>query len=119
MKKPCVPRPPWAAFAEVTFLGSPMLAAAVRAGIDFEAPQLLEELRITSFDDYWKYLPGPSSQNGGPSHEQAVTTIRSNLEVHSYDIACVEELSGLQERLKLPCVYSWSSPRHDPKSVAL
>ena len=99
MKKPCVPRPPWAAFAKVTFLTSSILAAAERAGDDPAAPQLfeeiivtaqkraanlqevalsvqvldnrkLEELRITSFDDHVKYLPSLSPKHGGPSNEQ-------------------------------------------------
>lgn len=74
-----------------------------------------------------KYLPSLSSQNGGPSNEQlyirgvtngsgalhvgsqppvavyldeqAVTTIANNLDVHIYDIARVEELSGPQGTL--------------------
>jgi iron complex outermembrane receptor protein len=87
----------------------------------------LEELHITNFDDYVKYLPSLSSQTTGPSREQLfirgvtngtdglhvgsqasvalyldeqpVTTIGDNLDVHIYDIACVEELSGPQGTL--------------------
>jgi iron complex outermembrane receptor protein len=145
-----------AAVARVTLLTSSILAVAARASDDPAAPQILEEiiitaqkrsanlqevplsvqvldtrmleeLRVTSFDDYVKYLPSLSSRNDGPSHEQlyirgvtngtdglpvgsqppvavyldeqAVTTIGSNLDVHIYDIARVEELSGPQGTL--------------------
>jgi iron complex outermembrane receptor protein len=87
----------------------------------------LQELLVTSFDDYAKYLPSLSSTNYGPGHEQLairgvnngfdadhvgsqstvaiyldeqpVTTIGANLDVHIYDIERVEELSGPQGTL--------------------
>jgi outer membrane receptor protein involved in Fe transport len=88
----------------------------------------LEELRITSFDDYAKFLPSVSFQKvGGPSFEhtymrgvasggdgnhsgsqpsvgtyldeQPVTTIDGNLNIHIYDIERVEALAGPQGTL--------------------
>ena len=87
----------------------------------------LEELQVTSFDDYAKYLPSLSVQSYGPAYaqlyvrgvtnggdglhvgsqplvgmyvdEMPVTTIANNLDVHIYDIARVEELSGPQGTL--------------------
>jgi len=87
----------------------------------------LEELHATSLDGYAKYLPSLSTTNYGPSQEQLairgltngapglsvgslptvaiyldeqpVTTIVENLDVHIYDIARVEELSGPQGTL--------------------
>jgi iron complex outermembrane recepter protein len=90
--------------------------------------QKLEELRITSFDDYAKYLPSVSFQkDGGPSFEhtyirgissggdgnhsgsqpsvgmyldeQPITTIDGNLNLHLYDIERVEVLAGPQGTL--------------------
>ena len=48
MKKSCVPRPPWAAFAKVTFLTSSIFAAAARVGDDPATPQQLEEIIVTA-----------------------------------------------------------------------
>jgi outer membrane receptor protein involved in Fe transport len=89
--------------------------------------QKLEQLNVSSFDDYLKYLPSLSSQDYGPGQsqlyvrgvtnggdglqvgsqplvgvyldEQPVTTIANNLDVHIYDIARVEQLSGPQGTL--------------------
>ena len=87
----------------------------------------LEELQVKNFDDYAKYLPSLSFQTFGPGQaqlyirgvtnggdglsvgsqplvgvyldEQPVTTIYNNLDVHIYDIARVEALSGPQGTL--------------------
>ena len=87
----------------------------------------LEQLQVAHFDDYLKYLPSLSSQSSGPGQsqlyvrgvtnggdglqvgsqplvgvyldEQPVTTIANNLDVHIYDIARVEQLSGPQGTL--------------------
>ncbi len=87
----------------------------------------LQELQVSKFDDYLKYLPSLSSQSYGPGQsqlyvrgvtnggdglqvgsqplvglyldEQPVTTIANNLDVHIYDIARVEQLSGPQGTL--------------------
>ena len=87
----------------------------------------IQQLHISDFDDYTKFLPSLSSPNGAPGQdqlyirgltngtdglrvgsqptvavyldEQPVTTISNNLDVHMYDIARVEELSGPQGTL--------------------
>ncbi len=87
----------------------------------------LEELHITNFDDYVKYLPSVSFQRAGPSFEhtyirgvvsggdgnhsgslpsvgmyldeQPVTTIDGNLDIHIYDIQRVEVWNGPQGTL--------------------
>jgi iron complex outermembrane recepter protein len=88
----------------------------------------LEELHVTSFDDYAKFLPSVSFQkDGGPSFEhtymrgvssggdgnhsgsqpsvgmyldeQPITTIDGNLNIHIYDIERVEALAGPQGTL--------------------
>ena len=87
----------------------------------------LAELQVASFDDYAKYLPSLSVQSYGPGQaqlyvrgvtnggdglrvgsqplvgvyvdEMPVTTIGNNLDVHIYDIARVEALSGPQGTL--------------------
>jgi iron complex outermembrane recepter protein len=87
----------------------------------------LEQLNVTDFDDYVKYLPNVSFQSGGPSFEhtymrgvasggdgnhsgslpsvgmyldeQPITTIDGNLNIHIYDIARIEALAGPQGTL--------------------
>ncbi|MCX7676226.1 MAG: TonB-dependent receptor [Alteraurantiacibacter sp.] len=90
--------------------------------------QQLENLQITSLEDYVKFLPSVTTQNlGGPfsqlvymrgvasggdgNHsgplpsvgtyldEQPITTAQGNLNVHLYDIARVEALAGPQGTL--------------------
>jgi outer membrane receptor protein involved in Fe transport len=102
-------------------------AQAVPLSVQVLDNKALEQLEITNFDDYVKFLPSLSSTksplgqnqlyirgvtNGTeglpvgsqPSvavylDEQPVTTISENLDVHIYDIARVEELSGPQGTL--------------------
>lgn len=87
----------------------------------------LEEMNVTKFDDYAQLLPSVSFQSSGPSvehtymrgvasggdgnhsgslpsvgmylDEQPTTTIDGNLNIHIYDIARVEALSGPQGTL--------------------
>src|SRR5262245_10844334 len=87
----------------------------------------LEQLHVTQFEDYVKYLPSVSFQSFGPGFsrafmrgvasgengnhsgpqpsvavyldEQPITTITGELDVHLYDIARVESLSGPQGTL--------------------
>lgn len=89
--------------------------------------QKLEELHVSDFDDYAKYLPSLSYTTGGPGFarvyfrgvaagdngnhsgsqpsvgiyldEQPITTIQGSLDVHMYDIARVEGLAGPQGTL--------------------
>ena len=89
--------------------------------------QKLSEMNVTKFDDYAQLLPSVSFQSTGPSvehvymrgvasggdgnhsgslpsvgmylDEQPVTTIDGNLNIHIYDIARVEALSGPQGTL--------------------
>lgn len=87
----------------------------------------LEQLHVNNFDDYVKFLPSVSYQTFGPGFaqiymrgvasggdgnhsgslpsvgvyldEQPVTTIQGPLDIHMYDIARVESLSGPQGTL--------------------
>lgn len=87
----------------------------------------LEQLQVTDFDDYARYLPSVSYQTTGPGgsnvyfrgvasgenanhsaslpsvgmylDEQPITTIQGNLDIHVYDIARVEALAGPQGTL--------------------
>jgi iron complex outermembrane receptor protein len=87
----------------------------------------LEQLHITSFDDYAQMLPSVSFQTFGPGFahvymrgvvnggdgnhsgsqpsvgtyldEQPISTIQGNLDIHVYDIARVEALAGPQGTL--------------------
>jgi outer membrane receptor protein involved in Fe transport len=89
--------------------------------------QKLEELHVTDFDDYAKFLPSLSYTSAGPGFsrvffrgvssgdngnhsgslpsvgiyldEQPITTIQGALDVHIYDIARVEALAGPQGTL--------------------
>ena len=89
--------------------------------------QKLEELHVTDFDDYAKFLPSLSYTSFGPGFsrvffrgvssgdngnhsgslpsvgiyldEQPITTIQGALDVHIYDIARVEALAGPQGTL--------------------
>ena len=87
----------------------------------------LEQLNVTKFDDYVKYLPSVSYQSAGPGSariymrgvasggdgnhsaslpsvgvyldEQPITTITGPLDIHMYDIQRVEALAGPQGTL--------------------
>ncbi len=87
----------------------------------------LEQLNISSFDDYVQYLPSVSIQGRGPGQsqiymrgvsdggdgnfsgtspsvalyldEQPVTAIGRNLDIHAYDIARIETIPGPQGTL--------------------
>ena len=89
--------------------------------------QQLEQLNVTKFDDYVKYLPSVSYQTFGPGFamiymrgvvsggdgnhsgsqpsvgvyldEQPITTIQGPLDIHMYDIQRVEALAGPQGTL--------------------
>jgi len=87
----------------------------------------LEQLNVSGFDDYVKFLPSVSFQSAGPGFarvfmrgaaagdngnhsgpqpgvgqyldEQPITTIQGALDIHMYDIARVEALAGPQGTL--------------------
>ncbi len=87
----------------------------------------LDELQVTDFDDYARYIPSISFQSVGPGSanvyfrgvasgenanhsaslpsvsmyldEQPITTIQGNLDIHVFDMARVEALAGPQGTL--------------------
>jgi outer membrane receptor protein involved in Fe transport len=87
----------------------------------------LEQLQVSRLDDYLRYLPSVTALNNGPGteqlsirgvtngsdglrvgsqptvavylDEQPVTTIVNNIDMHIYDMARIEELSGPQGTL--------------------
>jgi iron complex outermembrane receptor protein len=89
--------------------------------------ETIEQLNISDFDDYAKFLPNVSYQTLGPGFgsvymrgvasggdgnhsgsmpsvgvyldEQPITTIQGNLDIHLYDIARIEALAGPQGTL--------------------
>ena len=99
----------------------------VPVAIQAFSTEKLEELRVTKFDDYVKFLPNVSYQEAGPGFarifmrgvssgdngnhsgplpsvgmyldEQPITTIQGPLDIHIYDIARVETLAGPQGTL--------------------
>src|SRR6478736_4954217 len=111
----------------VTALKTQQNLQDVPVSIQAISTERLEELNISSFDDYVKYLPSVSYQSAGPGFarvfmrgaasgdngnhsgpqpsvgvyldEQPVTTIQGALDIHMYDINRVEALSGPQGTL--------------------
>ncbi|MDB5430197.1 MAG: TonB-dependent receptor [Caulobacter sp.] len=99
----------------------------VPVSIQALTPEVLQEHQVASFDDYAKLLPSISFQSFGPGQSQPyfrgitsgsdglhsgpqpgtgvyldetpVTTIANGLDIHLYDIARVEALSGPQGTL--------------------
>ena len=111
----------------VTALKTQQNLQDVPVSIQAIGTERLEELNVTSFDDYAKYLPSVSYQSAGPGFarvfmrgaaagdngnhsgpqpgvgqyldEQPITTIQGALDIHMYDIARVEALAGPQGTL--------------------
>src|SRR6186713_557845 len=111
----------------VTALKTQQNLQDVPVSIQAISTERLEELNISSFDDYVKYLPSVSYQSAGPGFarvfmrgaaagdngnhsgpqpgvgqyldEQPITTIQGALDIHLYDIARVEALAGPQGTL--------------------
>jgi iron complex outermembrane recepter protein len=99
----------------------------VPASVEALATEKLQQLLVSSFDDYAKYLSSTGSQTFGSGREslymrgitnntdglhvgsqptvavyldeQPVTTIGNNLDVHIYDVARIEQLPGPQGTL--------------------
>ena len=100
---------------------------SVAASVQAMGTAKLTELHVVNFNDYIKYLPSVSYQSAGPGYsnvymrgvaadnlanhsgslpsvgtyldEQPITTIGGALDIHVYDIARVEALSGPQGTL--------------------
>ncbi len=100
---------------------------SVAASVQALGTAKLEQLHVVNFNDYIKYLPSVSYQSVGPGYsnvymrgvaadnlanhsgslpsvgtyldEQPITTIGGALDIHVYDIARVESLSGPQGTL--------------------
>src|SRR6188474_3670209 len=111
----------------VTALKTQQNLQDVPVSIQAIGTERLEELNVSSFDDYVKYLPSVSYQSAGPGFarvfmrgaaagdngnhsgpqpgvgqyldEQPITTIQGALDIHMYDIARVESLAGPQGTL--------------------
>jgi len=111
----------------VTALKTQQNLQDVPVSIQAIGTERLEELNITNFDDYVKFLPSVSYQSAGPGFarvfmrgaaagdngnhsgpqpgvgqyldEQPITTIQGALDIHMYDIARVEALAGPQGTL--------------------
>lgn len=122
--------------AESEAYGAPIIVTAnkraenmqdVPLAITALGTEQLDELQITKFEDYARYLPSVSYQTSGPGaakvyfrgvasgenanhstsqpsvgvylDEQPITTIQGALDVHLYDVARVEALAGPQGTL--------------------
>lgn len=99
----------------------------VPVSVNVLGEQLIEQLNITDFSDYFQFLPSVSAQQFGPGQaqiymrgvsdggdgnfsgttpsvalyldDQPVTAIGRNLDVHIYDVARIETLPGPQGTL--------------------
>lgn len=122
--------------AEEDAYGAPIIVTATKRAENLQdiplaitalGTEQLDELQVTKFEDYARYLPSVSYQTSGPGaakvyfrgvasgenanhstsqpsvgvylDEQPITTIQGALDVHLYDIARVEALAGPQGTL--------------------